>query len=499
MEMLDRRECAALEISNIVTLIIAIITVGNIFLAGAVVFIERRDIGSTWAWLMVLFFVPVLGFIVYIFLGRQLKEDNFYKLSAEERDYLQSAVVEQLFTLNNRKDQEHLLRKYSELIRMSLQSSNAIVTTNNTIHIFTDGKEKFDALFTDIRNAKQEINIQYYIIRRDNLGKKLRDELTKKAKEGVKVRVLYDEIGSRRINRSFYRELISYGGEVQAFFPSIFRLINFRINNRNHRKLCIIDGEAAYIGGFNVGDEYLGLDPKMGYWRDTHFRIMGGAVEQIQGRFILDWNKASNQRLNHEPFAFQSRAHQDQGLDQGQSVVQIISSGPNSQTEHIKNMYIKLIMTAKKSVYIQTPYFIPDASFMDACKIALLSGVDVRIMIPNKPDHPFVYWATRSHVGELLSYGAKVLEYENGFLHAKTLVVDQEVASAGTANIDTRSFRLNFEVNALVYDAKVAKQLSELFLQDSKLCSEITLQGYQTRPIWAKIREAVARLLSPIL
>lgn len=479
-----------MESGNVITLILSMITILNIIFAGVVVFIERRDIGSTWAWLMILLFVPLVGFLFYLFFGRQLKQKNFYNLSAEERMYLQSAVDEQVMTVDY---QGGLTAKYANLLKLSLRSSNALITTDNEISIFHDGQDKFEAMFTDIRNAKKEVNVQYYIIQPDGLGSRLRDELTAKAKEGVKVRVLYDEIGSRQTPRSFFNELIAHGGEVEVFFPSLFRLINFRINNRNHRKLCIIDGEIAYIGGFNVGDEYLGLDRKMGYWRDTHFRVIGEAVNQIQGRFHLDWNKASRIKTRPEDILLRSERHT------GSSVVQIVSSGPNSQTEHLKNMYLKLIASAQRSIYIQSPYFIPDSSFMDACKIALLSGVDVRIMIPNKPDHPFVYSATLAHAGELLPYGAKILQYEKGFMHAKTIVVDQEIASVGTTNIDTRSFRLNFEVNALVCDEAIAAELYELFMEDSKACSELTLERYEKRATVSKFKEAVARLLSPIL
>ncbi len=485
-----------MELTSSFTFFVSLILVINILFAGIVIFIERRDVGATWAWLLILFFVPVAGFIVYLFLGRQLKQTNFYKLSAEERRYLKAAANKQIEQLSQSEDMQRneLLAKYEKLLMMNIKSSNSLVTTDNEITIFSDGQEKFAALFRDIRAAKKEINIQYYIIKKDSLGTKLRDELIKKAKEGVKVRVLYDEIGSRRLSPSFFKELISYGGKVEVFFPSIFRFVNFRINNRNHRKLCIIDGHVGYIGGFNVGDEYLGLEKRFGYWRDTHLRIEGEAANHIQDRFNLDWQQATNQKkANLDDLFYRTDKHS------GNSPVQIVGSGPNSRIEHLKNMYIKMIMSAKKSVYIQTPYFIPDASFMDACKIALLSGVDVRIMIPNKPDHPFVYWATWSYVGELLNFGAKILIYENGFMHAKTIVVDQEVASVGTTNIDSRSFKLNFEVNAIVYDTKVARQLHDLFLQDSEVCSELTLKRYRKRSMVIKFKEAISRLLSPIL
>lgn len=483
-----------MEISIIAVPILILIVIINILLAIMIVFFERRDIGATWAWLIVLLFIPIIGFLLYLFLGRQLKQTYFFSLCAEEKGYYHPEVDRQIDQLKNSQFyHKDILKKFSDLILMNLKSINAFVTVNNEITIFSNGHEKFHSLFHDIRLARKEINIQYYIIRRDSLGEKLRDALTEKAKEGVKVRVLYDEIGSRRMSPSFFHEMISYGAEVAAFFPSLLKLFNLRINNRNHRKLCIIDDEIAYIGGFNIGNEYLGLNKKLGNWRDMHLKIKGAAVGDMKGRFILDWNQATKQKLALENFPNQS---QKQSV---QSPVQIIASGPNSETEHIKNMFIKLIMSAQKSVYIQTPYFVPDTSFMDACKMALLAGVDLRIMIPNKADEPFVYWASWAYAGELLKYGAKIFLYNNGFLHAKTIVVDQEVASVGTANIDTRSFRLNFEVNAVVYDEKVAKQLYDLFIQDCQVSLELTTELYCKRSILIKCKEAISRLLSPIL
>ncbi|MEK3683716.1 cardiolipin synthase [Paenibacillus sp. FSL R10-2736] len=484
-----------MEFASITTLIISSITFINILLALGFLFIERREAGYTWAWLMVLFFIPILGFVLYIFFGRNLKKKNFYHLFIEEQEFVQAETDRQLASLQDEVQEiSPWLQKYTELITMNIRSSHGLLSSDNDIVIYSDGHQKFDALFEDIRSARTEINIQYYIIQPDALGRKLRDALTRKAEEGVKVRLLYDEVGSKRIAPGFFKELRAAGGEVEVFFPSLLRPLNFRINNRNHRKLCIIDGMTAYIGGFNVGDEYLGLDKKFGYWRDTHLRITGNAVNHIQGRFILDWHQAGkHKRGDYEEFSFYTGGHT------GTSPVQIITSGPNSETEHLKNMYIKLILSARKSVYIQTPYFIPDTSFMDACKIALLSGVDLRIMIPNKPDHPFVYWATWAYAGDLLNYGAKILLYENGFLHAKTIVADGEVASVGTMNIDSRSFRLNFEVNAIVYDRQVAAQLEDLFLQDSLLSSELTPERYKGRSLMIKLKEGISRLLSPIL
>ncbi|GAA0328353.1 cardiolipin synthase [Oceanobacillus oncorhynchi subsp. oncorhynchi] len=485
-----------MELGNIITMIGSIVIFINLLLALGVLFFEKRDVGYTWAWLLILFFLPIVGFLIYIFLGRSLKQNNFYGLTAEEQKLLKEEVDTQLKLIEEEKrDDIPWLNQYNDIVTMNLRSSHGRLSEDNEIFIFKDGHKKFDALLNDIKEAKQEVNVQYYIIQPDHLGRRLRDALITKAKEGVKVRVLYDEVGSKKLPSRFFDDLKKAGGEVRVFFPSFLKLINFRINNRNHRKMVIIDGDFSYIGGFNVGDEYLGEDKKFGYWRDTHLKIYGNAVNDIQVRFIMDWHQAGKDKLHddYKKFCFHLEKHH------GTSPVQVVSSGPNSETEHLKNMYIKMILSAKESVCIQTPYFIPDTSFMDACKMALLSGVDIRIMIPCKPDHPFVYWATWAYAGDLLEYGAKILLYENGFLHAKTIVVDKKMASVGTMNIDSRSFRLNFEVNAITYDEAVSNELHNIFEEDCKLSSELTLERYHKRSLWIKFKEDISRLLSPIL
>jgi len=325
------------------------------------------------------------------------------------------------------------------------------------------------------------------------LGTKLIQALAKKARSGVSVRLLYDELGSRLLNERFLRELREAGGVAEAFFPSKFRLINFRLNYRNHRKLVIIDGEIGYIGGFNVGDEYLGKDPKFGYWRDTHLRVRGGAVQGMQTRFILDWNQASRKDIHYSPNLFPITE------STGSAGMQIVDSGPESQLEHIKNGYVKMISSAKKSIYIQTPYFVPDAGFIDVLRIASLSGVQVSIMIPDKPDHPFIYWATLSYIGEMLKSGVSVYLYRNGFIHAKTIVVDEEIATVGTANMDMRSFKLNFEVNSFLYDSEISRKLADAFKEDIKVSELLTIEKYSRRSRWIRVKESVSRLVSPIL
>lgn len=482
--------------TTVVSFIVTGILILNIFLAIALIFLERRDATSTWAWLLVLFFIPIFGFLIYLMFGRRLREKHLFRWEGRNKigidqliDYQMSAIENSTFEF--RKEE---LEKYKDMIYLHLRNNDAVLTQDNAMTVFNDGSDKFEALIQDLEQATNHIHIQYYIFRLDNLGKRILNVLERKAKEGVEVRLLFDDMGSRGLYKRHFHNLIRLGGKVEAFFPSILPLINTRLNYRNHRKIVVIDGATAYIGGFNVGDEYLGKVKKFGYWRDTHLRIEGSAVHPIQTRFLLDWNQASAEKdieYNEQYFPAIPR--------KGDISMQIVSSGPDSEWEQIKDGYLKMIFRAKKYIYIQTPYFIPDVSFLDALRIACLSGVDVRIMIPNKPDHVFVYWATYSNVGHLLKAGAKIYIYDNGFLHSKQIVIDDEVATVGTANIDVRSFKLNFEVNAFIYDPIAAHQLAELFEQDLLVSRELTLETYQQRSFTIRLKESIAHLISPIL
>ncbi|SMO60591.1 cardiolipin synthase [Melghirimyces algeriensis] len=481
---------------DFITILLSVLFILNLLFAAIVIFMERRDASSTWAWLLVMFFIPILGFILYLIFGQNLSRKRLFDWEDINKIGIEDLISKQIQSLKD--GSFHFLdrcaKENRDLIYMQLINNEAVLTQDNHVKLFTDGKKKFHALFRDIERAKEHIHLQYYIFRNDRLGKKLIQTLTRKAKEGVKVRILYDDLGSRKLTKRAFRQLIKAGGEVETFFPSRIPFINLRLNYRNHRKLGIIDGEIGYVGGFNIGDEYLGLKPKFGYWRDTHMRVEGRAVHALQTRFILDWNQATEQ---HE-IRYSAGLFPESQVS-GNVAMQIVSSGPDSEWEQIKNGYIKMISSAKRSVYIQTPYFIPDASLLDALRIAAMSGVDVRVMIPNKPDHMFVYWATYSYIGELLKTGAKIYIYENGFIHAKTIMVDEEIGSVGTANIDVRSFRLNFEVNAFIYNRPTAMQMASIFRKDMEQSRELTLEDYQQRSLKIRFKESISRLLSPIL
>ncbi|WP_373370344.1 cardiolipin synthase [Alkalicoccobacillus plakortidis] len=487
--------CMTIEF-DVLTALAIILFIVNLLLAIVLIFIERKDATSTWAWLLVLYFVPFFGFIIYLLIGQTLTRRKMFEWEGIQKIGIESLIEEQKeqiidpdFTFN-----EPMVDESRDLIYMMLINNDAVLTKENKIDLYTDGKEKFDQLLKDIKQAKTFIHMQYYIFRNDGIGKEIIQALTEKARQGVKVRFLYDDLGSRQLKHKHLAELEKAGGEIGVFFPSKLSPINLRLNYRNHRKLTNIDGYLGYVGGFNVGDEYLGKSKKFGYWRDTHLRIIGPAVHSIQTRFILDWNQAAKKyHISYEDRYFPSIEAQ------GSSAIQIVSSGPDSEWEQIKSGYLKMIMMAQDSIYIQTPYFIPDQTLLDALKVACLSGINVQIIIPNKPDHMFVYWATTSHVGELLKVGAKVYTYENGFIHAKTLIVDRKISSVGTANIDMRSFKLNFEVNAFIYEEETAEKLLAKFDEDLMLSKLFTWEDYEKRSKTMRFKESISRLLSPIL
>lgn len=468
----------------------------NVLLSLIIVFFERRSPQAVWTWLLLLYFIPIVGFILYLVIGQDFHKSRMFKAKEIEGE-LKYAVRKQEETIYRRQLRlaNPELNRFRDLILYNLEAGQAVLTDNNDIRIYTDGKEKFHALIEEMKQAKKYIHLQYYIIRSDELWRQIEPVLIAKAHEGVEVRVLFDSMGCRTMHNRDWERLEREGVQVAEFFPAFLGQLQLRMNYRNHRKIVVIDGRIGFVGGFNVGREYLGLDSKFGYWRDTHLCIEGAAVTSLAVRFVLDWNYAAKENL----FLRDSLFELPQYVRGGHDPVQIISSGPDSQTKTIHDNYLHLIHSAKDHVYIQTPYFIPDDSILDALKIASRAGVDVRIMIPCKPDHPFVYWATYSYIGDMVAAGAKCYVYNNGFLHAKTLSVDGMVACVGTANMDIRSFGLNFEVNATIYSERTVQKLERAFENDMNQCTYITRKIYEERSLVIRIKEQFSRLLSPLL
>lgn len=468
----------------------------NLILAVVIVFFERKSPKSVWAWLLLLFFIPVLGFVFYLFLGTDMRKRRMFRMK-EIEDTIRDAVRQQENVLKAVEGEgvDENLSSYMDLVRYNMKTSGAILTTDNDVDIYTEGDTLFESMLEDIDNATKFIHIQFYIIREDVLFERLLQALRKKAKQGVRVRILYDGMGCRSVSRKFWEKVNGDGIETAEFFPALFRRLHLRINYRNHRKIVVIDNRVGYIGGFNIGKEYIGLDEKFGYWRDTHLRLVGSAVTGLQLRFLFDWNYAAKVNLFEDKICCQISESGNRDFCK----MQIISSGPDNAGEQIRDNYLRLIHKAKKSIYIQTPYFIPDEAIFDSLLIAVRSGIEVNIMIPCKPDHMFVYWATYSYIGDLVLAGAKCYTYDNGFFHAKGMVVDGRVFCYGTANMDIRSFALNFEVNAVVYNVEKAEEMERCFRQDLAYSTLITKDDYVRRSLKIRIKEQICRLLSPLL
>ena len=462
----------------------------NMISVFSLIFIERKDPTTTWAWLLILLLIPGVGFIVYLLLGQNLSRQKIFR-EKKIIDKTRAAGLEEMQEIHGIKME--LQDEYSDLILMNYNQCGSIYTTGNEVKTYISGEKKFQDLIKDIRSAKSFIHIEYYIFRFDDLGKAIIDELKSKVDEDVEVRLLVDGMGSKNLKQKEIRYIKSLGIKFSIFFPGAFPRINTRINYRNHRKIVIIDGEIGYVGGFNVGNEYVNRGHQFKFWRDTHLKVKGQAVNELNKRFILDWDYASNENFDNIIKYF------PKPKEYGRVGMQIVSSGPDHMDEYIKIAYMKIINNARKYVYIQTPYLVPDEPILGALRISALSGVDVRIIVPDKPDHFFMEWVLSANIANLIDYGVKIYRYNNGFIHSKTIVSDDIVSSIGTANMDNRSFRLNFEVNAFIYDGVVAKEQSKIFLNDQKFSTFVTKEAYEKRSRVLRIKESLIKLVSPIL
>lgn len=461
-----------------------------------VLFRERKRADSTIAWVLTLLFLPVIGLLFYIFIGTARNfgvEKKFGKKQAADDDY-KKVIKEQLDLIEHSEVNDKALASFRDMIMMNLKSGDSLYTTDNEVEILNGGKEKYKRLFEDIKNAKKHIHLMYYIFNDDKIGNKLVDLLCEKAKEGIEVRLIYDSFGNIKNSGKMFKRLKDAGGSVIKFIPNPVLNI-LRVNYRNHRKIAVIDGYIGYLGGINIGDEYMGLDPKKSPWRDTHIRIVGTSIVSLQFRFLSDWAYLTGESLGDESSI--EKFFVIHPTD-GSKAVQIVSSGPDKPGQQIKYGVLKMFNRAKKTLYIQTPYFIPDDSIKDALTMAIESGVDVRIMIPGIPDKKFVYHVTLSYVEELLNAGVRVYAY-NGFLHSKMVVTDSAVTSIGSMNLDIRGFLLAFEVNGFIYDEEFSAECSEMFKNDILNCKEITLSEFKKRNVFRKIQESVYRILAPLM
>ncbi|MBL0713743.1 MAG: cardiolipin synthase, partial [Desulfosarcina sp.] len=365
------------------------------------------------------------------------------------------------------------------------------ITGFNASQLLIDGEVTFACMFEDIAAARSYVLVQFYIIKNDHLGRELKDCLVRKAQANVRVYFLYDEIGSYKLPGSYIREMQQAGVHVSAFHSTRGKTNHFQLNFRNHRKIVVVDGETAYVGGHNVGDEYISRNPKVGHWRDTHVRIQGPVVEALQFCFVEDWHWATTRipDLNWE--LKPSPAGSEEAL--------VIASGPADPLETCGLMFAQVINMARERIWIASPYFVPDLQILGALKLAVLRGVDVRILLPEKPDHRTVHLATISYYPNTLPVGIKLYRYTAGFLHQKVFLVDRQCAAVGTANLDNRSFRLNFELTLLNYDAAFVQAVEEMLEADFDHSRSVELAEYSERSFAFRLLARSARLLAPIL
>ncbi|MBL4938662.1 cardiolipin synthase [Clostridium sp. YIM B02515] len=463
----------------------------NAVLSVVIIIVERKRPEKTIAWLLVFVLLPPIGLILYVFLGRNWKK---HKLTEDISPYVRDLINRVINKIEN--------PEYIPLIELLAKNSYSPLFVDNDITLFKDGTEKFKCLKDELNKAKHHIHLEYYIVKSDEIGTEIKNLLIKKASQGVKVKFIIDRVGSIKMKRSAIKELRDAGVEViqySYFLAPLLRAINTQINYRNHRKVVVIDGRVGFVGGINIGDEYLGKG-KLGYWRDTHIMVKGDFVLGLQASFLDDY--FTIKRTDGEYFINKNEAkyYFPEPLKSNKQMMQLVRSGPDSEFPAIMQGILKMVTMAKKNIYITTPYFVPTESIMEALKIAALGGIDVKIIFPGKYDHILVYYASRTYLAELIKCGAKIYFYSNdSFIHSKVMTIDGKIATVGTANMDIRSYELNYEINAVIYDNNKTNDLDKQFLEDLKRSKEIFVEDFEAAPRLNKVLEATARVFSSLL
>lgn len=481
---------------NVTLKILNIIFGVTIVLMIIVLVLENHNPVHTLAWILVLFYLPVIGFIFYLFFGR-----NWRKTRLFNRKGLGDALsLRELWLPGDECEVEDLTPLASRLKSLLDSNSKAILTCHNHVDIYSDPNEAMDLICKDIEEAREHVHLQYFSISKDATGQRIKELLIRKVKEGVKVRFIYDDVGSWRLGRKFKVQLRKAGVEFVPFMPVWIPLLNSRANYRNHRKIVVVDGHIAYLGGLNIGNKYLGLSSYYGYWRDSVLRIHGEGATTLQALFLVDWYFVSKQNLfipSEVPKYLRLPLQEIRELED--IPMQIAASGPDTDHASIMQAYFFAISNARSSIRITSPYLILNESLLMAIKTAALSGVKIDIILPGKPDHLIVWLAGRSYSKELLEAGINIYEYQNGFLHAKVMIVDDEVLSIGTANMDLRSFNHNFEATAMIYHPATVAKAVEDFEEDIILSRKVSLEQIMNKNIFLRSIESLSRLFSPVL
>lgn len=457
----------------------------------AIIILERRSPEKTIAWFLVFMLLPPLGILLYIFIGRNWKK---HKLNNSFTPFTKEVVNNYI----EKTDQT----EFKPLLELLANNSDSPVFANNEIEIFNNGVDKFKALKEELKKAEHHIHLEYFIVKNDNIGRELKEILIQKAAEGVKIIFIIDRVGSIKLKRTYIKELRDVGVEVvyySYFLAPLLRIFNTQINYRNHRKIAVIDGKVGFLGGMNIGDEYLGKG-KLGFWRDTHIKVKGDFVLGLQAVFLNDYSHIKRTNGSNSMFIDDADRYCPDIKDAGDKIMQLVHSGPDSEYPSIMQCVLKMISMAQKSIHITTPYFVPTESLQEALKVAALGGVEIKILFPGRFDHYLVYQASQTYLRELMKYGVKVYFYDSkAFVHSKVITIDGEISSVGTANMDIRSYMLNYEVNTVIYDKEVTSRLDLAFEEDLSKSKLIDIEYFDNMPLTLKFIQSVARVLSYLL
>lgn len=475
-----------IHLSSWVAMVLFLLYAAMVIASVIVVLRENRNPIRALSWVIALIFLPGIGLVFYLFFGRSLK--GRHMISRHNKRKLMHDHTPRKIDINNL----NLKPEHRSIIKLAHTLCRAPFTINNEIDIFTDGKTKFEWLKRDLLSAEKSIFLQYYIFLDDKIGNEIADILIRKAKEGVLVKVIYDHVGSFSARNRFFEKMKNAGVDTHPFFKVTFPQLANRINWRNHRKIVVIDGKTGYIGGMNIADRYVYGQGSDRVWRDTHFRLKGDIMESLVYSFVIDWNFLKKHPVLPNVVSERVDICNNTGL-------QLVTSGPTESWNNLSLIFLKAISSARRTVYIQTPYFLPTDALLSALQSAALAKVDVRIMMPEKTDSVLLHYASFSYITQCLKAGIKVYLYEPAMLHAKAMIIDDELVTAGSTNFDFRSFENNFECNLLIYDAAINRKMRDIFFEDLKKCRKLSLATWRKRPLGQRFLESLLRLVSPIL
>lgn len=468
-------------------MIIAVVYIYTILTTVIMVLMENRNPVKSIAWIVVLILVPVVGFIFYIFFGKNLRKQFVVSRRSLQKLGGYSYSVEDI----RRVSSDILPEEHRNLATLVMNSCDAEAYPNNDVRLYSDGAALFEDILADLETATHHIHLEYYIFLADKIGRRVIDTLLRKVRQGVSVRVIIDDVGSWQMKKSAVAEMRAAGIRVECFLKVGLPFLSSKVNYRNHRKILVVDGRVGYTGGMNIADRYVdGL--KWGPWRDSHLRIEGAGVAGLQRTFLSDWYFVDRRLISDPNFFPLPEA-------KGRTLLQMVTSGPDTAWNSILQMCFTAIVQARTYIYIETPYFLPNDSIVTALQNAALSGTDVQIILPERADANFTLTGSHSYLGDMFKAGVKIHFYKGGFIHSKTIVIDDKISTVGTANMDMRSFEQNFEANVLMYDPEIAVRMREVFLEDKANSEEVDRAKWEKRPVLKRVKESVARLFSPVL